>query len=42
MDQKSLVDELGEENVTAEIGGNLKYDHTLWVNNRLVRSLCVA
>ena len=35
-DSKSLVDQLGAENLTPELGGSLQYDHTSWVSNRLV------
>ena len=35
-DSKSLVDQLGVENLTPELGGSLQYDHTSWVSNRLV------
>ena len=32
------MDQLGAENLTPELGGNMQYDHSIWVTNRLVRN----
>ena len=35
-DLKTLADQLGADNLTPDLGGNLPYDHSVWVSNRLV------
>ena len=35
-DLKTLSDQLGPDNLTPDLGGNLTYDHATWVSNRLV------
>lgn len=38
-DLKPLVDQIGADNLTPDLGGTLVYDHNTWVSNRLVSKL---
>lgn len=35
-DIKYLVEQIGADNLTPDLGGTLSYDHSAWVSNRLV------